>query len=492
MLFNSFVFVFVFLPIAWVAFVSLARRRYRIALSFLCIASFVFYGYSSVWFLAIMLSSVVVNFCIASLLIRTEHERSRRVILAIGVMGNLSVIGYFKYANFFIENVGAWFGYNFVVDVALPLGISFYTFQKIALLVDIYRRDVKSIDPLSYLFFISFFPQLIAGPIVHYTEIVPQLHPSSRNRLDDLCTGSSMFAIGLFKKVVVADTVAVPSSRFFNGVAAGAEPNFADSWLAALCYALQIYYDFSAYSDMAVGLGRMFGIDLPINFASPYKSGDVIDFWRRWHITLSRLLRDYLYIPLGGGRRGAARRSVNLLATMLIGGAWHGAAWAFIAWGGLHGVFLLVNHWWSGLALAQRANRYCAWRAFAVALTLICVIFAWVPFRAGDFGVALTIWKTMLGFGVFENTLSAATVGPRGAVFALGLLAVTLILPNIYEIMRTAKMGTPTRGYPATYINGDARMVWAPNLSWAVILGAMFGLSIIKMNDASEFIYFQF
>ncbi len=495
MLFNSFAFVFVFLPVTWLAFVVLARRRYRVAIVFLCFASFVFYGYSSLWFLAIMLSSVVANFCLASLLVRAKEEHARRVLLAVGVIGNLCAIGYFKYANFFLENVGPLFGVHWVLNLVLPLGISFYTFQKIALLVDIYRREVTEIDPLGYVFFISFFPQLIAGPIVHYSEIVPQMHGSDRNRIDDLVTGGALFIIGLFKKVAIADSIGVPSTRFFNAVAAGAQPDLLESWLAALCFGLQIYYDFSAYSDMAVGLGRMFGIDLPINFASPYKAQSVVDFWRRWHITLSRLLRDYLYIPLGGGRRGDVRRSMNLMLTMLIGGAWHGAAWAFIAWGGLHGAYLLINHAWSQLAVAQSLNRYKAWGIVSLALTLVCVMFAWVPFRAGDFGVALTIWKAMLGLGSFAGAADSVTqIGSRGALFAVLLLALTLVLPNSYEIMRHARLGTPSRGYPATVIEDDGNgwLVWNPTLRWAALLGALLGFSVVKMNDASEFIYFQF
>lgn len=491
MLFNSPIFIFAFLPLTWMLFVALTGRNFQVAIAWLCLASFVFYGYSSLTFLAIMLSSVTANFVLASILIRARSEAARRSLLTIGIVGNLLVIGYFKYVNFFLENVGPLLGWNFVVNVVLPLGISFYTFQKIALLVDIYRGQVRELDPFAYVFFISFFPQLIAGPIVHYNEIVPQLKPVQRDRVDDLVTGGSIFVIGLFKKVVIADSIAVPSSRFFNGVASGAEADLINAWLAALCYGLQIYYDFSAYSDMAVGLGRMFGINLPINFASPYKAASIVDFWRRWHITLSRLLRDYLYIPLGGGRHGSLRRSINLLLTMLIGGAWHGAAWAYLVWGGLHGLFLLINHAWSGTRLAGSLGRYWLWRAAAVAITLVCVIFAWVPFRTGDLGIAITIWKAMLGLGAIDSA-STAEVGPRGAAFALLLLAATLALPNSYEIMNRAKIGTPTKGYPSTEIEPASRLFWTPTQRWAVVLGAMFGLALIKMNDASEFIYFQF
>jgi len=254
-----------------------------------------------------------------------------------------------------------------------------------------------------------------------------------------------MFIIGLFKKVVIADSMAVPASRFFDAVAAGAAPGFGDGWFAALCYSLQIYFDFSAYSDMAVGLGRMFGIDLPINFASPYKASSIIEFWRRWHITLSRFLRDYLYIPLGGGRRGAGRRSVNLFATMVIGGAWHGAAWAFVAWGALHGLFLLLNHAWRKTLTSVQLEGLRSWRIASQAISLACIVFAWVPFRTADLNIAVMIWKAML---TFEGTLLPTQyVGPRNAVAAIMLLVATLVLPNSYEIMGRAKLGSST---PAT------------------------------------------
>lgn len=490
MLFNSLTFIFLFLPVTWLVFIALTRLKYQSAIAWVCFASFVFYGYSSIYFLAILIVSILANFALATLSLRADASISRRALLALGIAGNLSVIGYFKYADFFLDNIVNRFGFEFALQTVLPLGISFYTFQKIALLVDIYRGSVKQISPLGYLFFISFFPQLIAGPIVHYYEIAPQLVPRRRDRIDDLMTGGSMFIIGLFKKVVIADSIAQPSTRFFSSVAGGAAPDFGDAWFAALCYGLQIYYDFSAYSDMAVGLGRMFGVDLPINFASPYKGGSIIEFWRRWHITLSRFLRDYLYIPLGGGRRGTLRRGANLLITMLIGGAWHGAAWAFVVWGGLHGLLLLINHWWRKTRLSIRLAGSRAWIAAAYAATLICVMFLWVPFRTADFGVTLVIWKAML---FFEGALMpGAQVGLRGAAAAIVLLIATLVLPNSYEIMARARLGTPTPGYPATNIDYPRWFGWRPVMWWAVALGAMFGIVLVKINDASEFIYFRF
>jgi D-alanyl-lipoteichoic acid acyltransferase DltB (MBOAT superfamily) len=488
-LFNSFTFIFVFVPVVWMGFVLMPVSRHDIANTWICIASLVFYGFSGAVFLVILILSITVNYGLAVLMLNADRRDVQRALLIFGISGNLAVIGYFKYANFFVQNLGTTtIGFELAVAIGLPLGISFFTFQKIAFLVDLYRGVVKEFDLRSYVFFVTFFPQLIAGPIVHYGEIAPQLSKGRRDHKANLTAGGSLFIIGLFKKVVIADSIAFPSNRFFNGVAAGVVPDFANAWVASLCYALQIYFDFSAYSDMALGLGRMFGINLPVNFASPYKASSIIEFWRRWHITLSRLLRDYLYIPLGGGRRGTSRRAVNLMLTMLIGGLWHGAAWAYVAWGGLHGLFLLVNHAWEQTALSGRLAKFGAWRFIAHALTLACVVFAWVPFRIGDLGMAVNIWMAMLGIGA-GKPMVWTMVGPRGVVAAVILMAAAIILPNALEIM--VRIGTATPGYPASEIR-SSWLRWAPSLRWAIILGSAFGAALVKMNDASDFIYFHF
>jgi D-alanyl-lipoteichoic acid acyltransferase DltB (MBOAT superfamily) len=393
-----------------------------------------------------------------------------------------------------------------IAHTLLPLGISFYTFQKIALLVDVYRGEVDRPRPMGYLFFISFFPQLIAGPIVHYKEIVPQLASGIRPRLENFIAGGSLFIIGLFKKVVIADTIGESSTRFFSMVSDGTTPAFGDAWIGTLCYALQIYFDFSAYSDMALGLARTFGLDLPINFFSPYKAASIVEFWKRWHITLSRFLRDYLYFPLGGGRRGSGRRSINLMLTMLLGGLWHGAAWTYVIWGGLHGLFLLVNHLWSNSPLAQISKRWPVWRPAAHALTLACVVFAWVPFRAVGADVTFKIWHAMLGMNGIQlpsylgdligrpgDVWSRFDIlGPKTALVALVLLTAALVLPNSYQLMRQARLGTATPGYPATSNTERLGLQWKPNLLWACVLGLMFGLVVVKINDTSAFLYFQF
>jgi alginate O-acetyltransferase complex protein AlgI len=305
----------------------------------------------------------------------------------------------------------------------------------------------------------------------------------------DISAGLSLLIIGLVKKIVIADTMAIQSTTMFSATAAGATPSMLEAWLGALCYTLQIYFDFSAYSDMAVGLARMFAIDFPINFASPYKARSIAEFWRRWHISLSRFLRDYLYIPLGGNRVGITRQQANLLIVMVIGGFWHGAAWTFIAWGALHGLYLLIHRWWQSQSLAAWLGRTAWWRYPACALTFLAVLVAWVPFRADDMTVATKIWASL--FGLNGLALDAGRVQWDIATAALALLPLIFLAPSSYEIMAGARLGLPTHGYPATYIS-RAPVHWRPSPRWAAALACGSLLILLKINDVSEFIYFQF
>ena len=284
----------------------------------------------------------------------------------------------------------------------LPLGISFFTFQKIAYLVDAYRGEVRAGGFLSFALFVTFFPQLIAGPIVHHSEVIPQFGQKStyRPNLDNLSMGIGIFVLGLAKKTVLADSIATYATPVFRAAQAGADPTLFEAWGGALAYTFQLYFDFSGYSDMAIGLALMFNIRLPINFNSPYKATNIIDFWRRWHITLSRFLRDYLYIPLGGNRHGVARRYANLMLTMLLGGLWHGAGWTFIVWGGLHGIFLVINHFWHALGVGSATTsgaRPGSDGSAARTITFLAVMVAWVFFRAEDFDAATRILAGMAG-----------------------------------------------------------------------------------------------
>jgi D-alanyl-lipoteichoic acid acyltransferase DltB (MBOAT superfamily) len=360
MLFNSLEFILGFLPITLTGFFLLGSRGYqRAAIGWVVLTSLFFYGYWDPgehrladpwrwWPLTLICVSTIFNFLVGQRLL----AHPSKLLLAFGLAVNVATIGYFKYTLFFAEEIAARFGLALEVgQIVLPLGISFFIFQKIAYLVDAYRGEVRAGGFLSFALFVSFFPQLIAGPIVHHSEVIPQFGQKStyRPNLDNLSRGIGIFVLGLAKKTVLADTIATYATPVFRAAQAGAEPTLFEAWGGALAYTFQLYFDFAGYSDMAIGLALMFNIRLPINFNSPYKATNIIDFWRRWHITLSRFLRDYLYIPLGGNRHGVARRYGNLMLTMLLGGLWHGAGWTFIVWGGLHGMFLFMNHFWHDL-----------------------------------------------------------------------------------------------------------------------------------------------
>ena len=353
MLFNSYIFIFCFLPVTLVIFFGLARfRQIEAAKIWLTISSLFFYAYWNIAYLPLMVISIVFNHQIGGWIASSKPKSSQaKTLLWIGIIVNLIVIAYYKYANFFLSSVQGFVRINFALpEIILPLAISFYTFTQIAYLVDAYRGETKeaNYDLLSYSLFVTFFPQLVAGPILRHDELIPQFR-QLRNFVfshKNAARGATFFVLGLAKKVLIADTLSPWVATVFNNAEA---VTFIEAWVGALSYTFQLYFDFSGYSDMAIGLGLIFNIRLPINFDSPYKAVSIIDFWRRWHITLSNFLRDYLYITLGGSRRGQVRRYGNLLTTMLLGGLWHGAGWTFVIWGGLHGVYLCINHGWRKL-----------------------------------------------------------------------------------------------------------------------------------------------
>jgi alginate O-acetyltransferase complex protein AlgI len=465
-LFNSPFFIFVFLPITLIGFFLLgARGLRRLAIAWLVLASLVFYGWFKPEYLMLLAVLIVFNYFYGIKLSRDHHEgRSTPIALAVGLAVNLAVLAYYKYTNFFIDNANVVFGTHFVLQtIILPLGISFFTFQKIAYLVDAYRGEAEEYNFLDFSLFVMYFPQLIAGPIVHHKEMIPQFRKASIFKLcpDDLAAGLTLFTIGVIKKVLIADTVTGWSDPIFAAAHSGAAPTLIDAWCGALSFAFQIYFDFSGYTDMALGLALMIGIRLPLNFNSPYQATNITDFWRRWHMTLSRFLRDYLYIPLGGNRHGPRRRYVNLLATMLIGGLWHGAAWTFVAWGGLHGFYLVVNHGWHALRrrLGWTPRGGAGGRWAGRLLTFGVVVMAWVFFRAESFHAAKLMLKGMAGLnGVALPTSYSAYLGrvasllqhvgvkfddalvPHGrgvlqGIELLGLLAVVWLLPNSQELL---------------------------------------------------------
>lgn len=518
MLFNSFEFLFVFLPITLLGYIAILKlfkgRGYAVWLS---VASIAFYGWWDIRFLPLLLVSMGFNFLLGRRLLALNTRRGGRIWLTAGVTVNLLLLGYFKYVDFFIVNLDALTGAEIgVIGVLLPIGISFFTFQQIAFLVDSHRGNVHRYGFFEYTLFISFFPQLIAGPIVHHYEMMPQF--AGRQRLGvipgNLAIGLSIFAMGLFKKVVIADSLAPLANSIFDAAAGGAQLTIYEAWAAALTYTLQLYFDFSGYSEMAIGLARMFGIRLPMNFDSPYKANNIIDFWRRWHMTLSRFLRDYLYIALGGNRRGPVRRYANLLMTMILGGFWHGAGWTFVIWGLLHGTYLCINHAWRYLTSAWGWPKYLTPAWIARPLTFLAVVVAWVYFRAADLDAAHQVLGAMFGangivlpvklYDQLGGLASALGLGIGGmwentspGIDRNGILVTTVLLilfcwvaPGVNEVFgrfdpvvdRDLRRAAP------------ARLSWRPGVVWSIVIGIMLALSLIMMYTArtTEFLYFQF
>jgi alginate O-acetyltransferase complex protein AlgI len=404
MLFNSLHFIFIFLPITVFIFYLIGSRgHHRIAIGWLICLSLLFYGWWNPIYVLLLLGSILFNYFLSATLAKTKNKTT----LVIGVAVNLFILGYFKYANFFIDNINALIDVDiFLERIILPLAISFFTFQQITFLVDSYRGKIKDYSFLYYSLFVTFFPQLIAGPIVHHQEVMPQFLKKNLCKLksENLAVGASIFIIGLFKKTVIADSMAVYANPVFKLAEGNSPVIFMDAWGGAIAYTFQLYFDFSGYSDMAIGLSRMFGIILPTNFFSPYKATNIIEFWRRWHMTLSRFFRDYLYISFGGNRKGTVRNILNLITTMLLAGLWHGASWTFVIWGGIHGACLVINHGFQttrcllGHNLSKKSffGSAASWT-----LTFSIVIITWSIFRAESINGAQNMIEAMLGINGF-------------------------------------------------------------------------------------------
>ncbi len=405
MLFNSYEFIFAFLPITFFIYFYLNHKRLTEASKgFLVFSSLFFYSWWNIAYLPIILSSMLFNYIVGNSLNngKGHHRFSKKSILTFGIISNIALLGYFKYTDFLIDNINLLSDNHIpTLDLALPLAISFFTFQQIAYLVDSYRQETKEYDFLNYSLFVTFFPQLIAGPIVHHSEMMPQF-AKTRNKVKNyrnIAMGLFIFSIGLFKKVVIADTFAVWATAGFD---TATTLNLFEAWATSLSYTFQLYFDFSGYTDMAIGLALLFNIKLPINFNSPYKATDIQDFWRRWHITLSRFLKDYVYIPLGGNRKGEFRTYNNLLITFIIGGIWHGAGWTFVFWGFLHGIALVINRAWSKLG-------FKLWTWLAWLITFNFVNIAWVFFRAKEWDDAVKVLCSMFDINniVLPNMLES-------------------------------------------------------------------------------------
>jgi len=408
MLFNSPVFLFAFLPVAVAMFYLMGHIRGGVAArAWLVAASLFFYSWTVPQYFLLLVTSLLCNFSFGRLIERQQAPKFAKLWLFLGVSFNLALIGYFKYGGFIVYNVSTVFDLHLIrPDIALPLAISFFTFQQIAFLVNAYRGNSLHPTLLEYVSFVVFFPHLIAGPIVQHSDIIPQFRDERIYHFDAdrFAQGLTIFLLGLAKKVVLADKFGSYADVAFAGAAKAAELSFYEAWGGALAYTLQLYFDFSGYSDMAIGLGLLFGIRMPINFNSPYKSRSIVDFWRRWHMTLSRFLREFVYVPLGGNRHGLLRRYINLMSTMLIGGLWHGASWTFVIWGGLHGGYLVINHGWEAVRTrVPVAGRMMS--AFgglpALLITFFAVVVGWVIFRANSLDAAAVVFRGMAGSSGF-------------------------------------------------------------------------------------------
>ncbi|NOT86368.1 MAG: MBOAT family protein [Methylococcaceae bacterium] len=510
MLFNSYAFIFVFLPVTVIGFYYLGRERQTLAGFWLLLCSLFFYGWWNPPYVILLLASMIFNFMCAKAMTRKQLKLNKPLLI-FGVGANLVLLGYYKYAHFLMQTMQAWVEFDDQFSsIILPLGISFFTFTQIAFLVDTYRGEVKKFNFIHYGLFVTYFPHLIAGPILHHQEMMPQFAKPQSFRLkwQNLSVGLTLFALGLFKKVVLADGVATFANPLFSAALHGEALTFLGAWGGALAYSLQLYFDFSGYSDMAIGLSCLFGIKLPCNFNSPYQAVNIIEFWRRWHITLSRFLRDYLYIPLGGSRNGTIRRYLNLLITMLLGGLWHGAGWTFIVWGGLHGIFLLINHAWQKFRclLGQDLTRSSLMGRWAArSLTFLVVVVAWVFFRAENLDVAFSILDAMSGFqGIvlpnnWQNGLPLNYINilqKMGITFIgvpdysqagliIGLWGVVWFTPNTQQILRNY---SPTLDRPALI----SRLNWQPSISNMVVVAVILLYALTEIGTVSDFLYFQF
>lgn len=516
MLFNSYFFILVFLPVTLLVFFALGRNGgRRAAIAWLVAASLFFYGWWNPAYLGLIVASILFNYAVGSVLGDTKRRaQTRKAALVLGISANLAVLAYYKYANFFLGSLNSALGTGYgLSEIILPLGISFFTFTQIAFLVDAYRGEAREYNFLHYALFVTYYPHLIAGPVLHHKEMMPQFGHAGIFRFDTLnfSAGLTYFILGLFKKTVIADGIAGFGSPVFAAAQSGQPLSFLDAWGGALSYTFQLYFDFSGYSDMAVGLALMMGVRLPLNFNSPYKAVNIIEFWRRWHMTLSRFLRDYLYIPLGGNKKGEARRYTNLLITMLLGGLWHGAGWTFVIWGGLHGLYLMINHAWQRVRrrLGHDLDRSSGWhRALSTLLTFVAVVVGWVYFRAADVDAAhhmLRSMATVQGFqvsGFYAEVIRGSALGraagltawPASAeallAFALAVVAgLTFLAPNTQEIMGRYYWQPQGGANPP---QAGTRGLWSPNRRWAIAISVAAAWALLGLGQVSEFLYFQF
>ena len=459
MLFNSYEFIFIFLPLTFAGFFILGHKeKKRQATLLLVLASFFFYGYWDIQYVPLLFGSISANYLVGRQL---EMKNGHKGWLFLGIVINILLLGYFKYTDFLLGTVNDVAGQNIfdLPHIVLPLGISFFTFTQTAYLVDAYRGEAKNESFLTYMEFVTIFPHLIAGPIINHKEMIPQFIADKTFRInyDNIALGLTIFIFGLFKKVAIADTLAVLVNEAFSQTM---NLTIVQAWIGALGYTLQLYFDFSGYSEMAIGLALMFNLIMPVNFNSPYQARSIIDFWRRWHMTLGVWVKNYLYIPMGGNRHGEIKKMRNLLVSMLIIGLWHGAGWTFVLWGGAHGFLLMINHAWhkTGITFPKALN----W-----AITFICVVICWVFFRANSINEAVAMLGSMVDFHTITY-VNSNDIKHLAEIIA-GVLILT-VLPNPLVLVKK----------------------FSANNKWLITTAAMFMWAIWHLANYSEFLYFRF
>lgn len=484
MLFNSYEFIFLYLPIVLIGYFILGRSgNNKYTGIWLIISSIAFYGWWDYHYVPLLLFSILMNYFFGKLI---EHKlQQKRLYLTSGIIFNLLFLGYFKYTGFLLQTANDFAEAGFVIpDIILPLGISFFTFTQTAYLVDAYRGETRGYSFWQFCLFVTVFPHLIAGPIIHHANMIPQFIDKERIKVnwENMAFGLSLFTLGLFKKVVIADKLAHWAEESF---AQAANLHFIEAWTGSLAYTLQLYFDFSAYSEMAIGIGMMFNIMLPLNFDSPYKATSIIDFWRRWHMTLGSWVKNYLYIPMGGNRNGEFNKLRNLFLSMLIIGIWHGAGWTFILWGAMHGAYLVINHSWRRLGI--ELNKALSWL-----LTFCSVWLAWIFFRAESIEDGIHFIYIMAdvtniqlprdGF-FFAHQEVIESLGMSIAEYEhinqlgdcwgimLGLLLMIRYVPNPYRLLEK---------------------YFKPTWWWCMIIMLLLSFSLYRMNTYAEFLYFQF
>src|SRR5215469_12730355 len=543
MLFNSSEFLFVFLPVALCGFYLLGSISRTSAIRWLILVSLVFYAWWRPINVLIIGPSILINFCLASILLwfnnRESSARGAKLVLSLGILFNVLFLGFFKYTDFVLGTANDIFGANLVLThIILPLGISFITFQKIAFLVDVHAGRVRSFTFQDYCTFVLFFPQLIAGPIVHYREMMPQFHAvSCRFDKENVAVGLTLLVLGLFKKVVLADKIAPLVTPIYDNAAAGGRISFLLAWMAAIGFTLQIYFDFSGYTDMALGLARFFGIRLPPNFNSPLRASSIIDFWLRWNMTLTRFLTAYIYNPLVlwltrrrlekgqrgfGGRNTTVGAFVSLLMfpiviTMFVSGLWHGAGYGFIVWGLLHGFYLTINHGWRLVATRLWRDRRSYDRVMkpvGLVLTFASVTAAMIFFRAPTMTSGIDLVKGIMGLngialpqalfdhlGPLTSTFHSVGVIADGswnsrdfvkaAIWISGLMFVALACPNTLQILARYEPALGVKSQPTKLLIGRITE-WSASLPWAIAMSAVAAIAIGFIGGPSEFLYWQF